>query len=291
SDTGGSVRIPAACCGVSGLKPTRGLVSMRGMRPLAPSLDHVGVLARSTHEVAAVMSAVAGYDVWDEATRAAPGGTRHDSPTQSPADVRVGVLRGHFSAVIDHEVDAAFRTSIDRLRELGVVVVDVEADHAEDAMRAQRTIVAVEARRTHAARLAAEPDEFGPEVRSRLEAARSITLETYLEARHSASIFRRDLLTAFGQVDVLACPTLPILPPRAGQREDSSGTSHVYDLLTRFTSPFNTVDVPAMSVPMGWSGDGRPIGMQLVARPFEEQLLYRMATAVESMQERRRPAL
>lgn len=284
SDTGGSTRIPAACCGIAGLKPTRGLVSTHGMRPLAPSLDHVGVFARSVHDVASIMAAVAEYDARDEASRQTCAESSPVIATEtSMAGARIGVLRGHFTDVLDPEVEDIFRATIETLRHQGAEVTDVDVTRAEDAMLAQRTITAVEARRTHLDRLVVASAQFGAEVRGRLEGADGISLDDYLDARRAVSEFRVDLLTVFGRVDVLACPTLPILPPRVGQRRPRGPRGpHAYDLLTRFTSPFNTVDVPAISVPMGWSSQGLPIGIQLVAEPFGEHAVYRVAAAVES---------
>jgi aspartyl-tRNA(Asn)/glutamyl-tRNA(Gln) amidotransferase subunit A len=295
SDTGGSVRIPAALCGIVGLKPTYGLVSRYGLTPLSWSMDHPGPMVRTVEDAALTMNAIAGYDPNDAAS------ARVDLPDYTSAlnrgvrGLRIGIPREFFEAPLDPEVAAAVGRAINRLGELGATTTEVSFPMFQHSQAISGTILMAEAAACHRELLAREGNKLYPPVRLRLEAGLFITAVDYLKAQQARSVFNREARQLLGEVDLLAGPAEPVTAPlilaeevQAGDR--SIGTTAA---LTQYTRPYNITGFPAITVPCGFSQAGLPIGLQLAGRPFDELTVLRAAHAYEQSTDwhRRRPPI
>ena len=289
SDTGGSIRIPASLCGVVGLKPTFGRVSLRGVVPLSWNLDHPGPMARRVSDVAVILQIIAGYDPQDPASLdvAVP-----DYLAQLEGSVRgwrVALAEDSFFSKADPEVLEAVRAAADVFASLGAQASQVEFPDAQKAAKANGLMVPSDAAAFHHERLQAQREKFGGDVRQRLETGAAYTSREYILARRTQAILRRQFEDFFDDFDLLLTATTPIAaPPLEGpDAVEQAGR------LTRFTSPFNLTGLPAISLPCGYTGLGLPIGLQIVTRPLEESALLRAANAYEGATEwhLRRPGL
>jgi aspartyl-tRNA(Asn)/glutamyl-tRNA(Gln) amidotransferase subunit A len=286
SDTVGSIRVPAALCGVVGLKPTYGRVPTAGVFPLFPSLDHVGPLSRTVADAAAVLQVIADGSRADPAAAHRPRRDYLGTLGAGVAGMCVGLVAQH-RVDVDGEILAAVDAAAGTLERLGARVVPLEwpALPPVDGLGA-------EAAATHRATLAASPDGFGPDVRRRLEqglAVRAVDyiagLRTLRELRsRTEALFR----TASGErVHVLLGPTVSRTATRLDDPDGALGW------MSRFTRPYNETGLPAISVPCGFTAQGLPIGLQLASRPFAEADVLRVAHAYEQATDwhRRRPTL
>ena len=295
SDTGGSIRIPAALCGIVGLKPTYGLVSRYGLTPLSWSLDHPGPMVRTVEDAALSMNAIAGYDPKDVAS------ARVDIPDYTTAltgdvrGLRIGVVKEYFEAPLDPEVDRSVRDAIGVLESLGAVVTEVSFPMFNDSQAISGAILMSEAAAYHRDLLASDGEKLYPPVRVRLEAGLFVSAADYLRAQQARSLFDRQARELLERVDLLAGPTEPVTAPlllaervQAGERE--VGTTGA---LTQYTRPYNLTGFPAISVPCGFSEAGLPMALQLAGRPFDELTVLRAAHAYEQATEwhSRRPPI
>jgi aspartyl-tRNA(Asn)/glutamyl-tRNA(Gln) amidotransferase subunit A len=276
SDTGGSVRIPAALCGIVGLKPTYGRVSLRGVVPLSWSLDHAGPITRTVRDAALMLQVVAGHDPDDPASVDMPVDD-YLSLEQDVKGLRVGVPREYFFDSLDAEVASAARAAIDELARLGMDVREISLPETEAARQASVTVLVCDAFAYHRDRLREQPDDFGADVRTRLQEAVSISGSDYALARRTQAEWRQRLERLFYEVDILAMATTPIPAPRI---DEADAVSAAFSL-ARLTRPFNLAGVPAISVPCGFTQSGLPIGLQLVSRAWSEATLLRAAYAYE----------
>ena len=293
SDTGGSVRIPAALCGIVGLKPTYGLVSRAGLTPLSWCLDHPGPMVRTVEDAALTMNVIAGHDPADPATttRAIPDYTA--ALTGSVEGLRIGVVKEYFEAPLDSEVESAVRAAIAQLSEMGATVTEVSLPLFADAQAISGTILMSEAAAYHRDLLAKDGDKLTPSVRLRLEAGLFITAADYLKAQQARARFNYEMSQLFQDVDLLAGPSEPITAPPILAAEVAIGerTVGTVGALTQYTRPYNISGTPAVSVPCGFSREGMPIGLQLAGRPFDEATVLQAAHAYEQATDwhRRRP--
>lgn len=286
SDTGGSIRIPAAHCGLVGLKPTYGRVSRRGALALSWSLDHVGVLARTVEDAALLLSVLAGPDPGDATTLAQPS---MPDPVLAPNDevsgLRVGVLGGRPFSPMEPEVEAAVNSAAKLLGSAGVEVGQVDAPLLEAALAAEFAIVAAEAASYHEIRLRDSGELIGDAVRGLLETGLLLPASVYLRAQRTRRVVQRAFRELFEEhrLDALVAPTVPAAPQRCDQMEyDLDGAAEpVIDALVRTTAPFNLAGLPAVAVPTVPGPSGLPGSVQIVARPFEEQTALRLALAVQ----------
>jgi aspartyl-tRNA(Asn)/glutamyl-tRNA(Gln) amidotransferase subunit A len=295
SDTGGSIRIPAALCGVVGLKPTYGRISRFGAIPLAWSIDHVGPIAKSVPDAAILLEAIAGADPQD------PTSSREIVPHYLQAlardvrGVRVGIPRDYFFDHIDAEILGAVRAAIGTLQELGARAVEVSIPHLENCAAMEAHITLAEATSYHEHHLETQANEYGTGVRTNLEAGRYLLATDYVKSQRARGLLHQALAEVFRQADVLVVPTLPAFPPRIGEVYVQSGDlrEHVVDAFLRFNIPFNLTGLPAISVPCGFSSSGLPIGLQIAGKALDEATVLRVAHAYESHQSahRRRPAV
>lgn len=295
TDTGGSIRIPAACCGVTGLKPTYGRVSCHGVIPLSWSLDHVGPLARSAEDCAIVFDAIAGYDPRDPNSISGPpsGPTAsliagpEGRDTLSLQGLALGVPQEAFFAPLDPEVRAAWQAALLVLREEGAEVVDVELPLA--AIEVYRTIQKPEASLAHMQKgwLSERRDDYTALTLQRLLEGQQIPAVAYLHALHQRHIFSNSMRTVLRQVDALVLPTLPIpavLMKQANQEISIDGVAeNATTALLRLTMPFNLAGLPAISLPCGFTTNGLPVGLQVAGRPFEESTVLRIAHAYQQL--------
>ena len=283
SDTGGSIRIPAALCGVVGMKPTFGRVSKHGVFPLSWTLDHVGPLTRTVEDNALLLNALAGYDPKD------PYSADRD-PEDFARDLRRGV-RGAVIGVpgdfyfehVEDEVEERVREAMEVFRSLGVEIREVEIPHLWETLRAQRLTLAADAYAIHEERLNTEPEKFDEEVRERLMDGERLKAHRYASAQQRKLLARDEFGRALDEVEILLTPTLPITATLIDQRDVDIGgyEEPVRSAVTRLTGPTNHNGFPSLSVPCGVTASGLPVGMQLIGRPFDEATLYRFGHAYE----------
>ena len=289
SDTGGSIRIPASLCGVVGLKPTYGRISLRGVVPLSWNLDHPGPMARRTRDIALLLQVIAGYDPEDPSS--ADMGVP-DYGIQLMGGVRgwrIALAEDDFFDKGDQKVFAAIREAADVFASLGAKIETVEFMDGREAARTNGLMVTSDAAAFHQERLSEEPQNFGVDVRERLETGAACTSSEYVRARRSQAKLQRKFAQFFSEYDLLLTATTPIAAPLL-EGEDAVQQAAT---LTRFTAPFNFTGLPAVSLPCGMTDKGLPIGLQLITRPWGEVALLRAAQAYESATEwhMRRPEL
>jgi aspartyl-tRNA(Asn)/glutamyl-tRNA(Gln) amidotransferase subunit A len=271
TDTGGSIRIPAAACGVVGLKPSLGEVSVAGVVPLSRTLDHIGPLTHSVGDASLVYHAMLG-----------------DSGMVPPAPMplsglRLAVPRPYFCDLLDDEVRASFEAALDRLRGAGAHVDDIEIHHAADIAAIYLHIVMADAAAYHATALERMPDKYTPNVRLRLEMGRYVLGEDYVRALAGRDLLKREVDAALGQHDALILPSLAIPAPafgavnaRVGAREEP-----VRSIMLRLTQLFDITGHPAIALPSGKTAAGLPCSLQLVGGRDQTDALLRVALACE----------
>jgi aspartyl-tRNA(Asn)/glutamyl-tRNA(Gln) amidotransferase subunit A len=291
SDTAGSIRQPAAYCGVVGLKPTYGLVSTRGVIPLSWSLDHVGPMARTVSDAGLLLQAIAGYDSEDITS------VRMDVPNyaaalrQRPTSVRIGVARDFFFEGLDPEIQAATHDALSVIGELTAGVTDV-ALSARGQEELRSTVRAAEAYAYHAEFIAKNPELYQPETLARLRPGAGISATAYIQARRQLDRTRRSVAQVFQTVDAIVTPTSPILPPPISEfTRDRGGSAEFLVRNIQNTSPFNVYGWPTISVPCGFSSAGLPIGLQISGPPGRDAVVLQVAHAYEQITQwhKRRP--
>jgi Asp-tRNA(Asn)/Glu-tRNA(Gln) amidotransferase A subunit family amidase len=273
SDTGGSIRIPAALCGIVGLKPTFGRISLHGVLPLAWSLDHLGPLTRSVADAALLLEALAGYDARDPRTRQI---ARPPTPPDLDAGVhglRIGVLGddGSGERLGSDAAIAAWRQGLATLEQGGAELVHVDMPELERLRLLNSAILAMEASAYHHPNLRARLGDYGEFMRQRILAAFAYDPRAFVRAQQARAALRRRCDTIFEQIDLLSTPSQPDVAPPLG----SLGS-------IAFTAPFNILGWPAISVPAGASADGLPFGFQLIGKPWDEATVLRAARVVEA---------
>ena len=284
SDTGGSIRLPAACCGVVGLKPTYGRVSRAGAMPLSWSMDHLGPLARTVSDAALILEVVAGHDPHD-ATSSRRGVPYYQRLLDGPiAGLRVGVPENYYFDEIDPEMAAAVRAAADVLGGLGALVAPVRVPDPRTLSDIGNVIGRSESAALHT-RLARErPHELQPAVRARLEIGFHISAHDYLQALRLRSRLAREFIAeVFAEVDALVVPVIPEPAPALEAVKAGSVDEFVARMgrFSRLTRPFNTLGLPALAVPCGFSSDGRPLALQIVGRAFDEATTLRLGHAYQ----------
>ena len=299
SDTGGSIRIPAALCAVTGLKQTYGLASRHGIYPLSGQMDHGGPLARSVRDAALLLAAIAGEDPRDPTTLGAKAvdyaGGLDESTNGGLAGLRIGVPANFFFDGLHPDVDAAVKTAIGRLAELGASVSEITLPFMDEIAPAWDAIGLTEAHHVHREHLDDHGHLFSPDVRERLLRALEVTAQDFLQAHDTRTRIIKEMDGILAGVDLIAMPATPIpaVPIESGTIQIGGETVEGWRVLGRLTRLASLTGQPAISVPCGFTGEGLPVGLQLLGRPYGEPLLLRAAHAYEQACEwsARRPEL
>jgi len=284
SDTGGSIRLPAACCGVVGLKPTYGRVSRAGAMPLSWSLDHMGPLTRTVADAATVLGIIAGYDPRD-ATSSRRGVPYYERTLETPiAGLRVGVAENYYFDGITDEMAGAVHAALRAIEGLGAVVTQVRLPDPQPLVDVSNVISRSESATIHSRVLRDRPHELQAAVRARLDTGFHISAHDYLQALRLRGRFTRAFVReVFGEVDLLVLPVIPEPAPaleavKAGTADEIVARMGRFSRLTR---PFNGLGLPALALPCGAVSDGRSLALQIVGRPFDEATVLRLGHAYQ----------
>ena len=286
TDTGGSVRHPAAVCGLVGLKPTYGRVSVRGVIPLATSLDHVGPLTRSVYDAAAALQAIAGHDPADPYSAAEPVDDYLGALERTPRGLRLGVPTNPMYRDVQPVVAGAYDRALGALVELGLRRHDLELPRAEETVGftgpVVRTITQAEATAFHA-RYRDRLDEYNSEMRTRILDGDKHSAVDYIRASEARAEIRRAWERLFESIDLLATPATTAVVPAHGETEvEINGVRYPSrPTVSKFQASFNAVGFPAVVVPCGLSPEGLPLSIQLAAPPFQEARLLAVAHHLE----------
>ena len=291
SDTGGSIRTPASHCGIVGIKPTYGRVSRYGVVPLSWSLDHAGPMARTVEDCALLLQAIAGYDAKDPASANVAVPDFRADLTGGIKGLRVGVPRAHWfdeNLGIDPETERIFDQAIDLLGKLGASIVEIDGKPFALARKANQTILVCEAYAYHEKTYQESPLKFGSSVRRRILEGAFLSAADYLAAQRARAVLTDQISANFARVNIFAVAGAA-RPPEAFAKMDPNEQN----LRPNFTNPFNLAGLPAISVPCGFTAAGLPVGLQIVAPPFDEPTCFRAAYAYEQAAawHRQRPAL
>lgn len=275
SDTGGSIRMPAHFCGVSGLKTTVGLVSRAGAMPLSQSLDTVGPLARTVEDCALITGLMAGADPLDPttSTRAVPD---YMAATKASAKgMTVGIPKTFYVDDLDPEVAAALQNTITALKGEGITIVEIDLPNQAQLSAASQLVLTTEAAALHKRWMIERPQDYGPQVLMRLENGLAVTGVAYLEAMRWRGPALAAHLAAVNGIDAVLAPVSPMPAPRIDETDigNGPGAEALIQRVTRFTRPINYLGLPALSIPAGFTTSKLPVGMQLVGRPFDEATL------------------
>ncbi|MBM3505569.1 MAG: amidase [Alphaproteobacteria bacterium] len=285
TDTGGSVRIPAALCGVTGLKPTQTRISRAGVMPLSYSLDNVGPVARTARDCARLMTVVAGWDERDPTSSHEPVPDYESRLSQTVVrGTRVGFPRQYFYDGIVPSVAKALDASLDVFRKLGAIVVEVDVPDQDELRELCNLILKVEAANIHSEWLRTRENAYSREVRTRLEAGLAIPGVRYLQAqRLRGEHLKTFAAEVFAKVDVLHTPGLAIEVPTLDDVDAavSGDALSVNEQLARCTRTINYLGLPAIMVPCGFSANGMPVGFQMIGKPYGEARLLGLADAFQ----------
>jgi aspartyl-tRNA(Asn)/glutamyl-tRNA(Gln) amidotransferase subunit A len=277
TDTGGSIRIPAALCGVVGLKPTYGRVSLRGILPLSWNLDHAGPITRKVEDAALMLQVMGGYDELDPASLKTLPGDYYSHLRDGISGRKIALAVGSYIDGADAEVLEAVRKAARVLEQQGVVITELNVDFLKETALANGIMTQADGAAFHRERMKEHPDWFGADVRQRLEIGAAFTTSEYALARRVQTEVKRKCELLFDEYDALILPTTPITAPVL---EGENAIERARQL-TRFTAPFNLSGLPALSVPCGFTKDNLPIGLQIVSRAWNEAGVLRAGYAFQ----------
>jgi len=280
TDTGGSIRIPSAACGVVGLKPTHGLVSMTGVMPFSWSMDHAGPMALNVEDCAILLDAIRGYDPTDpESAQRTTEENYHNSIHRPVEGLRLAIPKNYFFDAVESDVQRAVEGAVKIFEKSGANVSEVTFPEVEEDLKAAGVIRLAEGATVHRKDLLERRSEIGPDVLERLDWGLHVPLIDYVHAKRVQALKVRMRAQFFEAYDLLATPTIPIEPPII----EGLNSVQAARELVRFTVPFNLAGLPAISLPCGFSRNGLPIGLQLVAGHWKETLLLAAAYSYEAM--------
>lgn len=295
SDTGGSIRMPAAACGVSGLKPTYGRASRAGILPLCWTMDHPGPLARSARDCALFLQACAGHDPRDAATADRPVPDYAAALTGNIRGLKIGLPRRYFYDRAQERVTDAVEAALQELEKLGAELVEVELPHIDHAAAAAMAIYVAEATAYHDDTLDDRAHLYTEQVRTFLELGDQLLAKDYLHAQRYRTLLGREMAEALAQVDVLATPGIAITAtPIGGENVEIRGAQDgIFGAILRNTEPFDLTGLPALVVPCGIAADGLPVSLQIAGRAFDEATVLNVGHAYQQATDwhRRRPPL
>ncbi len=275
TDTGGSIRIPAACCGCVGLKQTWSRVSRYGVMPLSDSLDHTGPITRTARDAALMLNVIAGYDPHDATSSREPVPDYTSRLGGDLKGMRIGVIR-ELTTGVSAPVADAFNAALKQFGALGATVDEVSIPSFVEGAQVTMVVLMAEALEFHEQWMRERPQDYGHDVRSLIETSMTISAVNYVRAQRERNLMLAEALNALEKNAVLLAPAQAIPAPRI---EDRS-----YDLvenMVRFTGPFNATGQPALSIPTGLSREGLPVAMQVIGKPFDEVTVLQVADAYE----------
>jgi aspartyl-tRNA(Asn)/glutamyl-tRNA(Gln) amidotransferase subunit A len=283
SDTGGSIRMPAHFCGVTGLKTTYGRISRAGAMPLSQSLDTVGPLARSAEDCALLLGLMAGADPRDPTAIAGPVPDYMAATGESIKGLSIGVPTAFYVDDLDPEVARIFDETVAALKREGAKIVEVELPDQRQLTAACQLVLAVEAAAFHKRWLIERPQDYGPQVLMRLQNGLAVSGVPYLEAMRWRGPALAAHNAAVAGVDAVIAPVAPVAAPTIAESDvgNSPDAESVIQRLTRFTRPINYLGLPSLAIPAGFTRGGLPVGMQLIGRSFEEAMLLRIGAAFQ----------
>jgi aspartyl-tRNA(Asn)/glutamyl-tRNA(Gln) amidotransferase subunit A len=283
SDTGGSIRLPAHFCGVTGLKTTYGRISRAGAMPLSQSLDTVGPLARTVEDCALLLGLMAGPDPEDPTASTAPVPDYMAATTGAIKGMRIGVPSAFYVDDLDADVARILDDTIAVLKREGATVVQVELPDQRQLHAACQLVVAVEAAAFHKRWLVERLQDYGPQVLMRLQNGLAIPGVSYLEALRWRGPALAAHIAATADVDAVIAPVAPVAAPTIAESDvgNSPDADSVLQRLTRFTRPVNYLGLPSLAVPSGFTAKGLPVAMQLIGRSFDEATLLKIGSAFQ----------
>jgi aspartyl-tRNA(Asn)/glutamyl-tRNA(Gln) amidotransferase subunit A len=296
SDTGGSIRIPAALCGTVGLKPTFGRCSRAGVTSLSWSLDHVGPLTRTVADAAVCLNALAGYDPRDPGSVDIPAEDYTAALGKGVKGMRIGVPSSFFFDMVDPEVEGPVRAAIAALAAEGAILSAVDIPYPEQIMAVEFGICFPEASEYHRKMLRESPDLYQPDVRASLEAGEMVPAARYIRALRVRQLMQRAWAKIYDGIDVMIAPAAAAAATPVGQDTIDWGQGVIEPVITTFvrlSAPANVTGLPAISVPCGFTGGGMPVAFQAIGRPFAEATVIQVCDAYQRMTDwgSRRPAI
>ena len=283
SDTGGSVRMPAHFCGVTGLKTTVGRISRAGAMPLSQSLDTVGPLARTAGDCALLLGLMAGADPEDPTAISGPLPDYMAAVQRPVKGLAIGIPAAFYVDDLDSEVARILDETVAVLKREGATVVQVDLPDQRQLTAASQLVLAVEAAAFHKRWMIERPQDYGPQVLMRLQNGLAIPAVSYLEAMRWRGPALAAHLAAVAGVDAVIAPVAPVAAPTIAESDVGNGpdAEAVIQRLTRFTRPVNYLGLPSLAVPAGFTRNGLPVGMQLIGRPFDEATLLRIGATFQ----------
>jgi aspartyl-tRNA(Asn)/glutamyl-tRNA(Gln) amidotransferase subunit A len=283
SDTGGSIRMPAHFCGVTGLKTTVGRISRAGAMPLSQSLDTVGPLARTVEDCAILTGLMAGADAADPTAVAAPVPDYAAATREPVKGLTIGMPSSFYVDDLDGHVARILDETVETLKREGAKIVRVELPDQRQLTSACQLVLAVEAAAFHKRWLIERPQDYGPQVLMRLQNGLAIPGVAYLEAMRWRGPALAAHLAAVAGVDAVIAPVAPVAAPTIAESDvgNSPDAEAVIQRLTRFTRPINYLGLPSLAIPAGFTRNGLPVGMQLIGRSFDEAMLLRIGAAFQ----------
>jgi aspartyl-tRNA(Asn)/glutamyl-tRNA(Gln) amidotransferase subunit A len=283
SDTGGSIRMPAHFCGVTGLKTTYGRISRAGAMPLSQSLDTVGPLAHTAGDCALLLGLMAGADANDPTAVSGPIPDYMAATRESIKGLKIGVPAAFYVDDLDPEVARILDETMAVLKREGADIVQVELPDQRQLTAACQLVLAVEAAAFHKRWLIERPQDYGPQVLMRLQNGLAIPGVSYLEALRWRGPALAAYLAAVAGVDAVIAPVAPVAAPTLAESDvgNSPDAESVIQRLTRFTRPINYLGLPSLAIPSGFTKTGLPVGMQVIGRSFDEAMLLRIGAAFQ----------
>ncbi len=295
TDTGGSIRVPSSFCGITGLKPTYGRVSRKGVLPLSWSLDHAGPMVRSASDVAIVMNVMAGDDPADPASADVPVPNFASRLNRDIRGLRMGIPKNHFFDRIDPEVLKAVQVAIKVLEGLGAISIEVNFPHMEQAVSAWLAILLAEASSIHERDIRQRPADYGEDVRLYLEEGELVAAGRYLKGQRIRRLLVEGFRETMAGVDVVITPATAVPATKLGESVVTidGEEEELFRILARISSPFDMTGLPALALPCGLTKRGLPVGLQIVGHPFAEDVVLQVGHAFEQATDwsKRRPTI
>lgn len=283
SDTGGSIRYPCATCGLTGIKPTWGRVSRHGVFALAETLDHVGPMARSAADCAAVLQAIAGWDANDPTSLDVPVPDYNAEVGRGVRDMRIGIDRDYAFRGVSAEVAQALETALEVFAALGARIVDVTLPDYDALVDAWIMMCAIETAVAHRDTYPARKDEYGPDLAQLIDEGHATTGMQAARGNQLRKAFSAALETLFGGIDGMLCPTMPGPTPALAQMADYGADPSVLNAIMRYTAPYDFSGSPTVTLPNGFDSAGMPLSMQIVGPLLGEAAIIRAACAYQSV--------